>query len=166
MGEPKLVMAIWKDGHAVWSKNKIHGGAPYFTGKADAGELMTMLDGLAKDGFFDDEELGHARFGPDARLTTILVKSGKHQLKMQSWHELYEFNGRFVATDAGLQALNGRSRLDALAGASAAYLHYRMAWAELKSLVLGLAPDESQPLNGGGLEMKAGAVSWRQPGGR
>jgi len=94
---------------------------------------------------FNHESLSHARFGPDSRSTTILVKARGRQLKMQSWHELYEASAKTVATDKGLVPLDGRPRFDVLLAEPVEYLFYRLVWNELRLRAASLIPSESKP---------------------
>jgi hypothetical protein len=160
-GGPRLVLALWGDGRALWSEDRLRGGAPYRAGRINPKRLTALLSRLERDGFFADEELSRSHFGPDSQFTTILVRSGKKQLKMSSWHELAEAGGTVVATGAGLVPLDGRSRLAALARESAEYLHYRLAWSELRESASSLVPGESRRVEGK-LRLKAGNLSWEE----
>jgi hypothetical protein len=164
-GEPQLVLAIWGDGRALWSEDRLRGGAPYRAGQIDPKRLTALLSRLERDGFFANERLSRGHFGPDSQFTTILVRSGKKQLKMASWHELSEAGGTVVATGAGLVPLAGRSRLAVLARESAEYLHYRLAWGELRAGASGLIPSESKRVEGK-LRLEAGNLSWEEASGK
>src|SRR6266446_2223171 len=107
-GEPKLVLAIWADGHTVWSEDRVHGGAPYRSGQIDRKKLSSLLGRFEREGVFTDKKLSRVNRGPDWRFTAILLKSGKKRLKMQSWHELFEATGKLMATDHGLEMLGDR----------------------------------------------------------
>ncbi len=160
-GAPKLIMAIWGDGHAVWSEDRILGGAPYRSGQVDREKVASLIARLQKEGLFGNKKLARAHFGPDSQFTSILIKSGKQQLNMQSWHELFEDNGKTVATSHGIEALNGRRRVDVLAAEDSEYLHYRLVWAETRLLISSLVPTTSAPRKGQVL-MKAGKMLWRE----
>src|SRR5262249_39408274 len=120
-GEPKLVLAIWPDGHTVWSEGRVQGGPPYRSGRIDPEKLSSLLARFERDGAFADKKLSDVNFGFDSKFTVILLKSGKKQLKMQSWHELLEANGK---TDHGIELLGDRRRLDVLRKQPAEYLYY------------------------------------------
>jgi hypothetical protein len=160
-GKPRLLFAVWGDGRAVWSEDRIRGGAPYRSGQVAPRRLTSLLSRLERDGFFADQKLSRNHFGPDAQFTTILVKSGKKQLKMQSWHELYEAGGKVVATEGGLVPLEGRSRLAVLRKESAEYLHFRLAWSELRASTSALIPSESKAIKGK-LLLEEGRLSWQE----
>ena len=156
----RLILAIWGDGSAVWSDDRVQGGAPYRSGRIDPARLTSLLASIDRDGYFADESLAHVRFGPDSQFTTILVAAGKMRMKMQSWHELAEAGGKIVATKGGLTALNGRTRLEALSKEPSEYLHFRLAWSELRESASALIPSDSKPIDGR-LFQSAGAVSWQ-----
>ena len=157
--EPQLILAIWGDGRAIWSDDPLGGGFPYRSGKIDPKRVISFFSGLERDGFFADQGLNQTHFGPDSRFTTILAKSGKKELKMQSWHELYKAPGKIVATKTGLTPLAGRSRLAVLAREPADYLYYRLAWSELRERASTLIPSQSKPVVGN-LIVDGGVFSW------
>ena len=161
-GGPAMFLAAWPDGHIVWSGDRLEGGPPYRAGRVDPMKLTALLARLEKDGLFADEKLGQAHFGPDSQFTTVFIKSGKKQLKMQSWHELFEASGELVVDQSGVSALDGRRRLDVLRKAPADYLFFRTVWSETSTKLADLIPRESRP-SGGRLVMKAGVLSWQEP---
>src|SRR3990172_2120466 len=110
----ELIFAAWPDGHVVWSENPVEGGPPYRSAHVKPQRVARTGARLENDGLLDDANLSRAYFGPDASFTTILVRSGKRQLAMQSWHELSEANGTTVGTPSGIEALEGRRRADVL----------------------------------------------------
>ena len=157
-GKTKLVVAVWADGTVVWSKNPVAGGAPYLTGKTEPTACSELLNRLDRDGYFSTESLTHARFGPDSQFTSIFTNNKDQKLKMQSWHELYELSGKIVCTSGGATALKGE-RLALLANDEKEYIHYRLAWAELRLMINQLIPENGKSTNGD-LHMKRGIISW------
>jgi hypothetical protein len=121
-----------------------------------------LLARFDKDGLFGNEKLNQAHFGPDSQFITVLIKSGKKQVRMQSWHELYEASGNVAVDQDGASLLDGRRRLDVLRKASAEYLFYRTVWSEARSKLTDLIPSESTP-SAGKPFMKAGVLSWQEP---
>src|SRR5687767_13791977 len=73
----RLVLAIWPDGRAVWSADRVRGGPPYFEGRVEPKRVTALLDRFDREGLFADETLNRAHFGPDSQFNTVLVKSGK-----------------------------------------------------------------------------------------
>jgi hypothetical protein len=144
----RLIFAAWDDGRVLWSENSVQGGIPYREGKIDPARLRSLLEQMAKDGLFGNKLLEEPKFGFDASTTVIYAKSVEGTLKMQSWHELYESNGKVVATQNGLGALDGRSKFSILAKQPAEYLFYRLAWNELRLGAALLIPTESKPVDG------------------
>src|SRR5262245_57227957 len=61
-GDPAIIFAAWIDGHVVWSNDRLKGGAPYRTGRADPRAVTALLARLDKDGLFADEKLNQAHF--------------------------------------------------------------------------------------------------------
>src|SRR5262249_39714631 len=100
--DDNLVMAIWGDGHIVWSENRISGGSPYRSGSLDPKKTQAFLAQMQQGGFFNDKDLADVHFGFDSLFTTILVKHKHKEMRMASWHELAEVDENFVATSYGL----------------------------------------------------------------
>ena len=80
---PAIILAIWPDGHIVWSKDRIKGEAPYYSGRVDPEQVAALLLGFERDGLFSDKKLNNAHWGPDSHFTTLLIKSGKKQVGIQ-----------------------------------------------------------------------------------
>ncbi|MBN2024110.1 MAG: hypothetical protein JW809_15105 [Pirellulales bacterium] len=160
---PSLILAIWPDGHAVWSEDPIAGGAPYRSGHIPPDRVKKLLARVEADGYFDNRALTRPYSGTHMTFTTILIRSGKRQLKMSSLHEVSEseYVDNTVVTQRGIQRLDGRRRLNVLAGESSDYLFYRMAWAELRAWLSSALPTASGPADGE-LLMEAGRLSWRE----
>ena len=158
-GKPKLVVAVWPDGTIVWSKNWIAGGTPYLKGKIEPTSCSTLLKRLDHDGYFANESLSNAHFGPDSQFTSILIKNESKKLEMQSWHELFELSGKIVCTSGGSTGLKG-NRLESLANDTKEYVHYRLAWAELRLMINQLIPTTGQTTNGD-IHMDRGIMSWK-----
>ena len=156
---PGLIFAIWPDGHVVWSKDRLIGGAPYFAGQIDREVVSSLMTRLEQDGVFADKSLNNPNFGPDSRFTTILVRSGKKKLRMQSWHEVNEASRETVAGSHGVSALSGQRRLEALRKEPAEYLFYRFVWSETRGRLLDLIPNEGKPASGTVVTNKQG-VFW------
>jgi hypothetical protein len=161
-GEPAIIFVAWPSGHMVWSRDRLKGGAPYRSGRVDPKKVTALLARFDKDGLFADDKLNRAHFGPDSQFITVLIKSGKKQVRMQSWHELFEASNNFVADRSGAALLGGRRRLDVLRKAPADYLFYRFVWSETRAKLTDLIPSESTG-SAGKPFMKAGVLSWQEP---
>lgn len=145
---PALILAVWPDGHIVWSKDRLQGGAPYFAGQIDPKAVGSLMSRLEQDGVFADKSLNNPNFGPDAKFTTILARSGKKVLRMQSWHEVNEANRETVAGRQGVSGLDAQTRLGALRKEPAEYLYYRLVWSETRGRLLDLIPNEGKRVSG------------------
>jgi hypothetical protein len=157
-----IVFAAWPNGYVVWSDNQVEGGPPYHEGRIDPKKYEDAVSRLEADGIFENEKLNAAKIGPDSSFKTIIVRSGNRQLLMRSWHELAESSsGKLAATAVGLEALNGRNRLDVLSQQPADYLFYRLVWSDLHRKFASLIPLEGK-LTNGKLVMSEGKVSWSE----
>ena len=159
--QPRLVLAVWKDGHIVWSDDRLRGGAPYRAGQIDPKRLASLLSDLERIGLFGEEELARSYVGPDAAFTTILIHNGARRIAMRSWHELYESNGTVVALADGLMALEHRSLFKVLKDQPADYLFFRYVWSEVRGRTAALVPCFAQPTSGE-LVMEHRIVSWHE----
>ena len=158
--EPSIISVMWADGYAVWSEDRHNGGAPYREGRIEAKKVTDLLKRFERDGLFADEKLNQLHFGPDSSFTTVLIKSLKGKVEMSSWHELYEANGKVVATDHGLSSLDDRRRLDVLRKEPGDYLFFRFVWSETRNTLNDMLPTESTPSTGKPIR-NAGKLSWQ-----
>ena len=157
-GGPKLISAIWPDGQMIWSENPVLGGEPYFSGTITPGEFVRVFKRIESDGYFSIESLKHDRVGPDSKFTSIVLKNKESKLRMTSWHEVFESNGKTVCTSGGVRPLRGK-RLEPLANDKLEYVHYRLAWAELRLMISQLTPSDSKTIKGE-IHSESGVYSW------
>lgn len=159
---PKLILAIWPDGKVVWSENRLKGGSPYRCGQIKNGKVKDLLARFEKDGLFvEDKNLSRAHFGPDAPFTTILLRDGKNELKMQSWHELFESGGGLMATGSGVGPRTDRGWAAEMKKEPNDYLYFRMIWSETRGRLFDLIPFESKQCNGKFIS-KDGSWFWQE----
>ena len=157
-----MILVAWPDGQVVWSRDRINGGAPYRVGHIDPKKVTNLFDQFEKTGLFTDEKLNQARFGPDSQFITLHIKAGKRQVKMRSWHELYEVSDEAVVDHRGVVLIARGQRLAELRKAPADYLFFRLVWSETRSRLSELIPDESRQSTGEPV-MCAGVLTWREP---
>ena len=69
-----------------------------------------------------------SNFGPDSEYRQIRLVSNGKVLTLQSWHPLYERDGRFVVTSHGVSSLDGRTRAEVLREGDRVYLARRTAF--------------------------------------
>jgi len=160
-GKRGLIAAVWGDGYAVWSEDPLEGGAPFSSGRLAKERVIGLLTRLRNEGTFDDARLSQANFGPDSRFTTIFIRTAGKSLEMRSWHERAEAGGRLIASSAGLEPLNGGTRLAVLKRQPSEYLYYRAVWGELRSAIQGLLPARGQPTSGR-VVVQHGVMTWSE----
>ena len=160
-GEPKLVIAAWSDGTVVWAEDQVEGGPPYRRGSVAPQRVAAVLERLELDGAFDDRRLAQPCLGFDSKFTTLLIKKGKLKLEMNSWHEIFERNGRAIAGSCALFSLPEGKRLSELRKEPAEFLYYRAVWGEIRTLTATLIPAEGKPTSGEAY-MRGGVFSWRE----
>jgi hypothetical protein len=155
----KLVVVAWDDGHVLWSGDLSKGGPPYRQAQVDPARLERVVSRLDGDGLFDIADLRDPRFGPDAAVTTIWIKSGPKELALRSWHELIEDNGGIVRKVGAVA--DERPRLQVLRDEPQDYLFYRFVWAEIRSRALSLIPAAGEPVEGEVVSSSSG-LSFRE----
>jgi hypothetical protein len=158
---PAIILVVWPDGYAVWSSDRVKGGAPYRAGRVDSNKVADLLKQFEAVGLFADEKLNRGHFGPDSQYTTVHIKSGNRQVKMQSWHELFEMSDNLVADQHGVSVLEGRRRLEVLRKVPADYLFFRFVWSETRLKLSNLIPIESVATSGRPV-MDGGVLSWQE----
>lgn len=156
---PRLIACVWNNGSAVWSKDQVEGGAPYYSAQLDPAQVKLMLEKLDAIGVFDVPSLKRTNYGPDASFTTVLVRKDGKELKMNSWHEIFEAQGDTVAAERGVTGLNGKKLIPVLATQSAEHLHYRMTWLELRLAVQRLISKSGKEAKGK-LSRTKGELAW------
>jgi hypothetical protein len=157
---PRLIVAVWSDGFAVWSDDRLRGGSPYRSGSIPPQRLKGVLAALKEKGFFDQPNLDLLHKGYDSASTVLLAHDGNAKIRMESWHELYEADGKRVATSRGMRALYGQSMLEVLRREPADYLYYRLAWGELRKGIDSLNDIPGKSIKGS-LFYDAGEVYWK-----
>lgn len=161
-GMPQIIVAAWPDGHIVWSRDRVKGGAPYRSAEIDPRTIAAMLERFEQDGLFHQKKRLDGGIIPDAHFQKILIKSGKKQLGMASPHELFEDDGTVAVTESGALSLEGQRRLDVLREEPKEYLFFRFVWSETRSALNNLIPEEGVACAGKPI-MDAGVLSWDEP---
>jgi hypothetical protein len=139
--EPGVILAVWQEGRVLWSKNSHNGGPPYYEGQIPAGKVRQVLEELARRGYLDNPILNNpSHVVLDGGYTGIFVRYGQRRLGMESSHELYEQDPRLVATDTGIESLEGRSRENVLAQTPRSYRKFRAAWQDVRNILQRAIP--------------------------
>ncbi len=69
---------------------------------------------------------------------------GTKQVKLQSWHEQFEADGKTVAGSHAVSGLDGKSRLELLSMGLAAYLYNRFVGCETRGRAFDIIPAVGQ----------------------
>ncbi len=143
----KIIVAVWKDGQVVWGEDPASGGPPYYVANVDPSRVNELLDSLAKIGLFSSPANRYRlNFGPDASFTAITCLHGDLRQQLESWHEGAERHPNNVATDWGLESLNGRNRSEVLAACPRDYRKFRQIWSEARKLLIEVIPPSGKEL--------------------
>lgn len=141
---PAVILAVWADGKAIWSKNNISGGSPYYEGKIDPKVLeKTLQDFDAKKIF--SAPIRKNNFGPDSSYTTLYVSKGKKKFVTRSWHELFEKHPTLVVGSHGVTALqDGMTREEYLKKDTKDYQKYRAIWNDIREKIAKILPKDGK----------------------
>lgn len=146
--EPEImvVIAVWEDGRVVWSKDTIEGGPPYWVGKIEPSKLDSFFDKLEQRELYKNPTPKELHYGPDSSFTVIAITDGPRQIRMESWHELFEASSKdLVGTAHGILAIeDSRSREEILAEQPETYKRFRSTWSGIRVLLEELIPDKGQ----------------------
>lgn len=145
---PSLVCAVWRDGRALWSGDRVTGGAPYLRGRIARPEAERLF-GTLRQSVAAQGRLGRLdHLGPDSRFTVIDIHVDGTRTRMRSWHELAELSSRVVGTARGIELLQGREREDVLARQPQEYRQFRAEWSGIREAVHRAIPREGRPYSG------------------
>jgi hypothetical protein len=141
---PRLIVGLWDDGYIVWSADQIHGGPPYFTGRARSDSLARLLAQLRREGVFNDRRLLRPRFAIDSKFTTILARIDGREVCMRSGHELERPREHSSTSDDLLPEDK----------------HARIVWNEIRAKAAAVIPSQGTPVEGDFISAGGGLV-WR-----
>lgn len=125
---PRVIVALWADGHIVWSDNSVEGGPPYREATLEPARVEELLKNLEERGVFADP--GPKRyFPPDSAWTAIVVLHDGKYLSMQLWHLMDRDPEREWISS------NQPEKYER-------YQSFRRVWSEVKEALLGLIPGQ------------------------
>jgi hypothetical protein len=127
VGEPRpgLVLAAWPDGRFVVGDDPLIGGAPYHEGRATPEQVARTRARLEEA----TAQTTRKSFAiPDSGCRQLFVSCAGPDRSLDSAIELFESNSLLVATDHGIEALDGRRREDVIERQSEEFRAFRAAW--------------------------------------
>ena len=140
-----ILMAVWSDGMIIWAKDQVKGGPPFLTAQVDAAKVNEFLTRLEMKQVFEKDEYFFVHFGPSSDYHSLRIRSGKKQVELLSWHELFETNRNLIATSHGITSLDGEKREDVLKADLKEYQEFRKLWSEIRDFTTSLIPREWKP---------------------
>jgi hypothetical protein len=162
-GSPRpdgLILAIWPDGHIVWSGDRVRGGPPYRQAEVDPKKVSALVGKFDTDGLFDDDKWNVGYWDPHADFLTVLVKSGKKKVSMCSDHEAAQANGFDVLHWKLPKRLD--RRLEILREAPKDYLFFRVVWDDTRKRLAEFVPAEGSWTEGKPVWLH-GVLTWEEP---
>jgi hypothetical protein len=148
--EPRtyVIIALWPDGKIVWSQDRQNGGQPYFIHTLVKESIPQLFENLDSLGLFTNTLRGNKDLIIEGDSTVLAVFDGSKRVSMESYHEIYETNPNLIATDWGLQALEGQTREEVWAEQPDHYKRFRKIWTDVRLEAEKLIPDKGEPLEG------------------
>jgi hypothetical protein len=141
-----LRVALWADGTLCWSGDLQHGGAPYSVTHIEARQVGELLERLRT--LLDDRSEGVRSYVvPDSESSQLAILDGQHLLGMASCIEAFETNPALVATDHGIESLQGRDRGEVIAAQSGAHQRLRTSWGKAAEALSSLIPPSGERLD-------------------
>jgi len=140
--DPRIVLAVWRDGHVIWSENEIFGGHPHFESDIDPARVESTLASLEQVGVFEPTAMDMSHTAPDYWFASIMIRDNGRVLTMETMREGVEQGKTGVAGAGGIASLNGRRLEDVLAEQPPEHLAFRKRWSEVERALLALRPDE------------------------
>lgn len=125
--EPGIILRVRADGSAIRSQNDLIGGGPYTAFQVSKDELRQFFAEMEAANVFDEDGI-KMNIGPSASYTEVVLRDHGHRVCFMSWHEWAEDNPGLVATEHGIQPLDGRDRQQILAEQGQAYKAFRLKW--------------------------------------
>lgn len=153
----RVIVAVWKDGQIIWSKDTLEGGPPYYESKIEPQKLQTFLKLLDQNRVFHSSQSYIAHVGPDMDLTAIVICDGTNRLWLSSSHEQFEENPNLVATNTGISSLNqfgGLSRQEILDKQPDDYKEFRRIWNIVREEAKKLMPEDGQHIEDAKFEIR------------
>src|SRR5258705_202643 len=141
-----LRVALWADGTLCWSGDLQRGGAPYSVTHVEPRHVAELLEKLRP--ILDDRaEDAQSYVVPDSESSELAILDGQHLLGMASSIESFERNPALVATDHGVESLQGRDRGQVIAAQSASHQRLRASWGKAVGALSALLPPSGERLN-------------------
>jgi len=141
-----LRVALWADGTLCWSGDLQQGGAPYSVTHVGTRRVAELLETL-RPTLDDRAESAQSYVVPDSESSQFAVLDGGHLLGMASSIEAFERNPDLVATDHGVESLQGRDRREVIASQSGAHQRFRTSWGKAVEVLSSLIPPSGERLD-------------------
>ena len=140
-GEVSPILVVFDDGRLAWSADPLLGGEPLTEATVDPGLVSAAIEEIDHEVLSGEEWTGERRFGPDARWTHMLLRSGGRVIvDVGSWHEILEANPELVVRATGVEPLGERRRRDVLAAEPEEYRRFRQRWTAVVERLRRLIP--------------------------
>lgn len=148
-GSTTMVLAVWGDGHIVWSEDHVRGGPPYRRATLDESRLSIFSKLEAGGVFFDDKLKPLTRVFPDGDTQKILIRCNGQQLELSSDRDLYP------------EIRQGTCNVPEPGRESREALYFGTVWTRLRNAAGDLIPLAGEPCVGA-LVLQEGGLSWME----
>jgi len=138
----KVILLVWGDGRLLWSKDRLFGGPPYFEGKIEKEQIVSLAKKLGQEKLLDPAAIRRQYMYADSKHVFMFLAKGVQAMTMVSGHPLVERDGEYIETPDGGQKLEGKTLSAALAEQPAEYKEFRKQWDAAMKLLLSIIPSE------------------------
>jgi hypothetical protein len=131
-------VCIWDDGRVLWNPTNPWSRDAVVCGTLTPEQVRDVHQRVL-EGF---RALGNVRtshYPPDSSYLAIFARDGDTYRVLKSTHDLLA-SGDLIATDHGIEALNGRDRAAVLAGTPPEYRHFLEQWAVCRDALTPVRP--------------------------
>ena len=143
--DAEVLLTVWENGAIVFS-DEAH-TTTMRRAEVNKKKIVQCVSAIRAAGFFDFPSRNTRYFGPDSDYVVVAGRDGANLQVFASWHERWLANDKVVVTDAGVVALEGRSKEDYRLDPESPYGRFRSLWDTAKSYMLALVPDNSAPFH-------------------
>ncbi len=148
--QERFVFAIYKDGFAVWSKDLINGGPPFYSGSIDIDKFNSFIKIFESKYFFRTYSKRFLLYTPLGELnrpsSSIFVRNGQEFIVMQSGWEFHEQHPDKVLLSNGqlIRMKPTENKAEILSREDKDYIQRRQDWNEIKSNLIELMDKSSE----------------------
>lgn len=123
-----FIFVIYSDGTAIFSRDTVVGGPPYYSSTLTSAQLLTVRDAITSIAAAPDANVPYLPFPIPVAYHKAALVDGSKRTQLKTCHLIVEAQGEQLATSGGLVASNGQCFADIAASEPDFFVRYRQAW--------------------------------------